>query len=114
MKSCLVFVIWTYPLFLESLRALLDHPEIRLVGASSDFSQAQKEIAALRPHVVIIEGSSASSPIDCETLPILKSGSRVIQMSLDDNEINLFQHQHRTLAEAEDLLTMILEEGDLK
>jgi len=35
-------------------------------------------------------------------------------MSLDDNELNIFQHQHRTLAEAEDLLTMILEEGDPK
>lgn len=114
MKSCFVFVIWTNPLFLESIRALLSHPEIHLVGASSDFSQAQKEIAALRPNVVIIEGSSVSSSIDCETLPILKSGARVIQMSLDDNELNLFQYQHRTLAEAEDLITMILEEGDMK
>ncbi len=114
MKSCFVFVIWTNPLFLESIRALLSHPEIHLVGVNSDVSQAQKEIVALRPNVVIIESSSVSSPDDCETLPILKSGARVIQMSLDDNELNLFQYQHRTLAEAEDLLTMILEEGDMK
>ena len=33
-------------------------------------------------------------------------------MSLDDNELNLFQHQQRTLADADDLLSMILEEGD--
>jgi AmiR/NasT family two-component response regulator len=114
MKSCLVFVIWTNPLFLESIRALLKIPEIQLVGAGSNFSQAQKEIAALQPDVVIIESSSDGSSIDRETLPILKSGPRVIQMSLDDNELNLFQYQHRTLTEAEDLLIMILEEGDLK
>ncbi len=114
MKNCEVFVIWTNPLFLESIRALLKNPNIQLVGAGSNFSQAQKEITALRPDVVIIESSSDGNSIDCETLPILKSGSRVIQMSLDDNELNLFQHQHRTLAEAEDLLTMILEEGDME
>ena len=114
MKNCEVFVIWTNPLFLESIRALLKNPDIQLVGAGSNFSQAQKEITALRPDVVIIESSSDGNSIDCETLPILKSGSRVIQMSLDDNELNLFQHQHRTLAEAEDLLTMILEEGDMR
>jgi AmiR/NasT family two-component response regulator len=114
MKNCEVFVIWTNPLFLESIRALLKNPEIQLVGAGSNFSQAQKEISALQPNVVIIESSSDGPPTDYETLPILKSGSRVIQMSLDDNELNIFQHQHRTLAEAEDLLTMILEEGDLK
>ena len=114
MENCLVFVIWTNPLFYESTRALLNHPEIQLVGASSDFSQARMEIAALRPNVVIIEGSSVSNSIDCETLPILKSGSRVIQMSLDDNELNLYQHQRRTLAKAEDLRAMILEEGDRK
>ena len=114
MKNCIVFIIWANPLFLESIRALLSNPEIQLVGASSDFSQAKKEIAVLRPDVVIIEGSSDVSPIDCETLRILTTGSRVIQMSLDDNELNLFQHQHRTLAQAEDLLAMILEEGELK
>lgn len=114
MKNCLVFVIWTNPLFLESIRALLNHSKIQLVGAGSNFSQAQKEIVALRPNVVIIESSSDGNLIDCETLSILRSGSRVIQMSLDDNELNIFQHQHRTLAEAEDLLTMILEERDMK
>jgi len=114
MKNCSVFVIWTNPLFLESLSALLNHPEIQLVGASSDFSQAQNEIAVLRPDIVVIEGNLDDNPIDCTTMPILRSGSRVIQMSLGDNELNIFQHQHRTLVNAEDLLTMILEEGDLK
>ena len=111
-KNCLVFVIWRNPLFLESIRALLHHPQIQLVGASSDFSQAHDEIAVLRPDVVIIEGNSGGTSIDSETLPILISTARVIQMSLDDNELNLFQHQQRTLADADDLLSMILEEGD--
>jgi len=112
MKNYLVFVIWINPLFLESIRALLSHPEIQLVGASSDFAQAHSEIAILRPDVVIIEGNSDGTPFDSETLPILISTARVIQMSLDDNELILFQHQHRTLADADDLLSMILEEGD--
>ncbi|MES0339270.1 MAG: hypothetical protein ABUK16_03910 [Anaerolineales bacterium] len=114
MKISIVFVIWTNPLFLESIRALLNHPEIQLVGDSSDFSQAQKEITSLRPNVVIIEGNPDGNPIDSETLPILKSGPRVIQMNMGDNEINIFQHQHRTLADAKDLLTMILEKGDVE
>jgi AmiR/NasT family two-component response regulator len=112
MKTCLVFVIWTNPLFLESIRALLGHPEIKLVGASSDISNAYEEIIVLRPDVVIIESNSDGTPVDSETLPILLSTARVIQMSLDDNELNLFQHQQLTLADADDLLSMILEEGD--
>jgi hypothetical protein len=35
-----VYVIWTHPLFHDSLRQLLDHNEIKWVGAASDFTAA--------------------------------------------------------------------------
>jgi DNA-binding NarL/FixJ family response regulator len=114
MKNCSVFVIWTNPLFLESIRAVLGHPSIQLVGDSSDFPQAQAEIAAHQPDIVIIEGNADGATIDIETLPILISTTRVFQMSLNDNELVLCHHEHHTLVNTDDLLTLILEEGDMK
>ena len=38
MSTQRVFIIWSYPLFHESVRLFLEHPDIKLVGATSDFN----------------------------------------------------------------------------
>ncbi len=102
-----VFVIWTNPLFHEAVRLILQHPRIRFVGSSSDTAEAKSLIAALRPKVVIIEETGDQNRV--ETMPILQAGHVVIRLGLEDNELNIYRHQHQKAATAADLVHMIVD-----
>jgi AmiR/NasT family two-component response regulator len=106
-----VFVIWTNPLFYESIRLLLSN-EVDLVGSTDDHALGEREIAKLKPEVVIIETPEGLEDLEAETISILEKGARVIHLSLKDNELNLFSRQHKTMDEPNDLLQMILKGGD--
>jgi AmiR/NasT family two-component response regulator len=111
MAALRVFVVWTHPLFHESVRLLLRHPEVDLVGATSDHNASYSQIVALKPDVVIIEKTEAEEQAETETISILRRGPRVVRLSLADNELSIYQRQHRTVAKAEDLVRVILEDG---
>ena len=51
-----VLVIGSHPLFLKSLRVLLDRPEIEWVGISNDAEDLPARVTALQPDVVVLEG----------------------------------------------------------
>ena len=104
-----VFVIWTNPLFHESVRLLLKHPDIIWVGTASDFAAAHEEILRLRPDTVLFEKTSASIPLDVmEILEVNTWSLRIIGLSLYDNEISFYHRQHQTVGQAGDLLHFIL------
>jgi hypothetical protein len=44
MSTRQVFIIWTHPLFQESIALLMHHPEIELVGETDDHDSASKQI----------------------------------------------------------------------
>jgi chemotaxis response regulator CheB len=104
-----VFVIWIHPLFHESVRLLLTHPDIEWLGATSDHSTALTQIEKLCPDTILLEeeeGSNASA----EALEILEASStnmRVIRLNLADNELKIYRREDRTVAQAEDLLHLI-------
>jgi len=104
-----VFVIWTHPLFHESVRLLLQHPDVEWAGATSDRVVAQAQIMSLRPDTILIEeeeGSDASA----EALEILAASSadmRVVRLSLADNELKIYHREQRTVGRAEDLLHLV-------
>ena len=50
-----VFVIWMNPLFHESVRLLLSHPDVEWVGATSDHAAAHEQIMKLRADTILIE-----------------------------------------------------------
>ena len=104
-----VFVIWSNPLFHESLRLLLNHPEVEWVGATSDHATAHDQIVSLFPDTILIEEEEESNA-SAETLEILGTGSadvRVIRLSLTDNELRIYHREQRTVGQAEDLLKLI-------
>lgn len=103
-----VFVIWTHSLFHEAVRQLLNHPEIELVGASSDHSTAQAEIAESKPDTVIIETPEGNELSIIETMTILREGPRVIRLSLSDNELSVYHRKNQTVADPGDLLRLVL------
>jgi hypothetical protein len=107
-----VFVIWTYPIFHESVRLLLDHPDIEWVGATSDYATAKDEIFGLRPDTILIE--EATSNVKAEIMRILESSPwsvRVIGLSLADNRLSIYHRQDWTVAHTDDLLHLILSES---
>jgi len=106
-----VFVIWTNPIFYESIRLLLNH-EVDLVGSTDDHIKGDRKIAELKPEVVIMETPQGLEDLGAETISILQKGPRVIHLSLEDNELSLYLRQHKTMDEPSDLMQMILKGAD--
>lgn len=103
-----VFIIWTHPLGHEAVRLILNHPDVEIVGATGNQRNALDEIARLRPDTVIVE--EPGSGVSIEALAIIKAGpwvKRVISFNMDDNKLNVYQHEEKTVGQAEDLLHLI-------
>ena len=104
-----VFVIWKNPLFHESARLLLKHPDIFLVGATADIMTAHEEIMRLHPDTILFEKTGAGIPANVmEIMEVEMWDMRIIGLSLDNNEMSLFHREHQTVVEAGDLLQFVL------
>lgn len=104
-----VFVIWTNPLFHDAARLLLKHPDIIILGATADFTTAHEDIMRLQPDTILFEKTSVGVPVD--VMGILEADTwdmRIIGLSLDNNEMSLYHHEHQTIVEAGDLLQLVL------
>lgn len=105
-----VFILWSYPLFYESVRRLLDDEGIEIVGAGSELSTARTEIETLRPDTILIEQSEEGAAISPEILTLIEVsswGPSIISMSLRDNELWVYQREQKTVKQPEDLLDLI-------
>ena len=103
-----VFVIWTHPLFHESISLLLKHPDVEWVGATSDHAAALEQITSLQPDTILIEEEHGD--VAAEALKILEASAaavRIIRLSLADNELSVYHREQRTVGQAEDLLRLI-------
>lgn len=103
-----IFIIWSNPLFRESVRLLLNHPDIEIIGATTDFANAQDEILHLQPDTLIVEDIGGGT--HPEALAILESNPRVkriIGFSLDDNKLSVYRREEKTVVRAEDLLSLV-------
>lgn len=102
-----VFVIWKNPLFHESTGLLLRHPDVQWVGSAPSYQDARQEIIKSRPDTLLIEQTGAGLPVEIlEMLELLEL--RVIGLSLETNEINLYRREHQTILAASDLLQFVL------
>jgi DNA-binding NarL/FixJ family response regulator len=104
-----VFVIWTHPLFHESVRLLLERPQIEWVGATSDHEAAHHHIASLQPDTILIEELEGGQAGE-EALKLLEgisSDIRIIRFSLENNELTIYHREQRTVGQAGDLLKLI-------
>ena len=106
-----VYVIWTHPLFHDSLRQLLDHTDINWVGAASDFTVAIEEISHLHPDTILIEEleSETTTSAFMEIVEKFQWNLRVVGVSLKDNQLSIYQHEHQTVGQPEDLIRLILQ-----
>lgn len=108
-----VFITWSHALFHRSVCALLDHPQLTIVGDSQGAEAAQAALETLHPDTIIVEivGAEATGGID--VLRLLQTGSwnpRLICVSLQDNTVQIYRRQPYTLEESQDLLHLVLGE----
>ena len=104
-----IYAIWTNPLFHESIRLLLQHPDLIWLGAAADLKVARADILRLHPDTIIFEETGAGIPLD--VMEILEADCwdmRIIGLSLDDNEISLYHRERQIVLEARDLLQFII------
>ena len=109
MSSHQVFVIWKHPLFHESIRLLLKHPDITLVGSSSDYANAYQDILNLQPDTILME--TVEKRHSDEVVKLLETcpwSLRVVLISLGDNQLSMYHREQKTVGKADDLLHLII------
>jgi DNA-binding NarL/FixJ family response regulator len=104
-----VFIIWNNPLFHEAIRLLLRHPNIKIIGATTDHDDAQTQIAKLHPDIVILETSSGGEELNGETFSILRTGPKVVCLGLADNALRLYQRREKIIDHPDELLNFIFQ-----
>ncbi len=111
MSTRRVFVIWTHPLFLDSVRLLLIHPKVEMVGATSDYEIAQERALELQPDTILIEeaGSNVSNRV-MNILEVCGWNTRVVSLNLDNNKLIVYHREQLMVGQADDLLHLILSE----
>lgn len=106
-----VYAIWTHPIFHESVRRLLSHPDIEWTGATSDYAAAKQALLDLRPDTVLVEKVEGEVPAEIkDVLETIPWAVRIISLGLDDNKLSLYHRERRTIERPEDLLHLI--QGD--
>lgn len=111
MSTQKVFVFWITPLFYESICWLLKHPEIKLVGATSNYAEVPADVVRKRPNTILIENTGQHcSEMIMEYLDSLPWAIKIILLGLTDNKLIVYHHERRSMAQTDDLLQLILSE----
>ena len=106
-----IYVIWSNPLFHDSLRHLLDHADINWVGAASDFKIAIEEINRFHPDTILIEEVEEKSTTNTfmNIVDQFDWDFRLVGVSLNDNQLSIFHHAQQTVGKPEDLIHLIIQ-----
>ena len=103
-----VFAIWAHPIFHESVRLLLSHPDIEWTGATSDYAAAKDAILNLQPDTVVVEEVGGQVPAEVtQVLEAIPWAVRIISLNLTDNKSIVYHRERRTIEQPEDLLHLI-------
>lgn len=105
-----LFMIWASPIFRDAIHLLLDHPEVEWVGATSNYQVAPKHICELKPDTIVAEEVEGNLP--AEIINLLETDNTIrqlISVSLEDNRLRIFSRKNWIVAEAGDLLQLIIQ-----
>lgn len=110
MEKRRTLVFCRHLLFAQGLRTLLDDREgIKVVGIETDEPRAMESIKALKPDIVIVERGEDGVPIDNLLSFLVRESpeSRLIGLSLGQNEIDVYYGHHTVVRSAEDLIDVM-------
>jgi DNA-binding NarL/FixJ family response regulator len=106
-----VFIIWKHPLFHETVRALLNHPELVCIGSSSEFS-ADQLLSDTPPDIIVIEEENHGQTVRIINLLLNHYAKiRLLALNLLDNEMSVFDYSFETVYKVNDFLSWVLEES---
>jgi hypothetical protein len=104
-----VFILWTHSLFHETVRALLNDPQVVLLGSSQDYSLVQDQISEQSPDILVVEEENYTNfPEIIDLLKNQKESIRVVGLNLLDNEMSVLDFYHKTVCNADELLQWVL------
>jgi AmiR/NasT family two-component response regulator len=106
-----VFIVWVNPLFVNSLRFILRHPEIEWAGSAVDDENLPEQIAALKPDTVLVEGVDEDRIQKVTNILAYSQGNmRVIGLNLSNNQITVCNIGQDSLINVDDLINLVLKE----
>ena len=103
-----VYILWTHPLFSETVGRLLGGADLEIIGGSSDPATGLEEIGRLQPDVVIAEEDPSGAPT--EAIDALRAGPAemlILGLNLANNALQVYRREQRTVADPEDLLQIL-------
>ena len=105
-----VYLVFRNQLFSDAVHAVLQtHPEIELVGATSEPEQVTADVAALTPDVILLE-ETGGRPVMSEVHTLLSSPIpyRLITLRLDEDGMHVWSQTWRRTVQPEDLVQAIV------
>lgn len=109
-----VYLVFRNRLFGDAVCAVLrTHPEIELIGATTEADQAMLEVAALAPDVILLE-ETEEEPAMHIVNAILSSPTpcRVITLRLDEDGMHVWSQTWRQTVRPQDLVEAIVTAGE--
>jgi DNA-binding NarL/FixJ family response regulator len=104
-----IFVISGHLMFSQGLESLLrQEAGLDIVGQETDFSRAIERIKELLPDVIILDSDDAAPKV--ASILGASSGVKVISLSLQDNNLYVYQAKQRVTKSVVDLLEVIGED----
>ena len=103
-----VFIFWVTPIFYESICWLLKHPNIKLVGATSDYTAISSDVVQKKPDTILIEDTGEQHiEMIMEYLVVLPWKIKIILLGLTDDKLVVYHREQRSMVQTEDLLQLI-------
>jgi hypothetical protein len=105
-----LFLIWTSPLFRDSVRLLLNRPEVEWVGMTADYASAMETVQILNPDTILVEEIDGVIPASImEILETTTFDFRLIGVSLSENKLSVYRCEQWMITEVEDLVNLVLQ-----
>ena len=107
-----VYIIWTHPLFHDTVSLLLNHPDVQVLGSSTVYVEALEEIEQLKPDTIIIEDSELNGEAQqvktiMRLLDVSPVAMRIIRISLQDNDLWVYHREQWSINDKEELLHIV-------
>lgn len=113
MDSVRVFVVSDSLMFSGGLKSLLSKdPDVEIIGEETEVNRAIKQVKTLQPDVIIWGNSGINPALTQEEIHLVKAtpGIKIIGLSLQNNNIIVYQSARKVIGDIQDLVKAIKED----
>lgn len=113
MDAVRVFVVSDSLMFSGALKSLLsEDPGVEIIGEETEVNRAVKQVKTLQPDVIIWSNSGMNPALAQEEIHLVKAmpGMKIIGLSLQNNNIVVYQSARKIIGDIQDLVLAIKED----